>query len=132
LGPDGTRLAPVAGLEARIIQLRDVPMGQSVGYGATFVTRRPSRIAVVALGYADGYARSFSNRGAAIVDGVRCAVAGRVAMDLTAFDVTDARPLAEGDWLSIDFDLASAAAASGRTEYELLTGLGARYARVCR
>jgi alanine racemase len=132
LGPDGTRLAPVAGLEARIIQLRDVPAGQSVGYGATFVAQRPSRIAVVALGYADGYARSLSNRGAASVDGVRCPVAGRVAMDLTAFDVTDARPLAEGDWLSIDFDLAEAAAASGRSEYELLTGLGARYARVCR
>lgn len=132
LGPDGSRLAAVAGLEARIIQVRDVPAGQSVGYGATFVAQRPSRIVVVALGYADGYARSFSNRGAAIVDGVRCPVAGRVAMDLTAFDVTDARPLAEGDWLHIDFDLAAAAAASGRSEYELLTGLGARYARVCR
>jgi alanine racemase len=132
LGPDGARLAPVAGLEARIIQLREVPAGQSVGYGATFVAQRPSRIAVVALGYADGYARSFSNRGAALVDGVRCPVAGRVAMDLTVFDVTDARPLAEGDWLAIDFDLAEASKASGRTEYELLTGLGARYARIQR
>ena len=132
LGPDGTRLAAVAGLEARIIQLRDVPAGESVGYGATFVAQRPSRIAVVALGYADGYARSLSNRGAAIVDGVRCPVAGRVAMDLTAFDVTDAPGLAEGDWLRIDFELAGAAAAAGRSEYELLTGLGARYARVCR
>jgi alanine racemase len=53
-------------------------------------------------------------------------------MDLTAFDVTDAWPLAEGDWLTIDFDLAAAALASGRSEYELLTGLGARYARVHR
>jgi alanine racemase len=132
LGPDGSRLAPVAGLAARIIQLREVSAGQSVGYGATFVAQQPSQIAVVALGYADGYALSFSNRGAAIVDGVRCQVAGRVAMDLTAFDVTDARPLAEGDWLDIDFDLAAAAVAAGRTEYELLTGLGARYARVCR
>jgi alanine racemase len=132
LAPDGGRLAAVAGLEARIIQLRDVPVGQSVGYGATFVAQRPTRIAVVALGYADGYARSLSNRGAAIVDGVRCPVAGRVAMDLTAFDVTDAWPLAEGDWLTIDFDLAAAALASGRSEYELLTGLGARYARVHR
>jgi alanine racemase len=130
--PDGKRPAAVAGLEARIVQLRDVPAGATVGYGATFVARRPTRVAVVALGYADGYARSFSNRGAAIVDGVRCAVAGRVAMDLTAFDVTDVSPLAEGDWLTIDFDLAAAATASGRTEYELLTGLGARYARVQR
>lgn len=130
--PGGVRPAAVAGLEARIIQLRDVPAGQSVGYGATFVARRPTRLAVVALGYADGYARSFSNRGAAIVDGVSCPVAGRVSMDLTAFDVTAVRPLAEGDWLRIDFDLAAAAEASGRTEYELLTGLGARYARVQR
>ena len=133
LGPDGTRLAPVAGLEARIIQLRDVPAGQ---------TRRLWRdlcgaAAVADCGGGAGLCRwlcaqLFQHRGAAIVDGVRCPVAGRVAMDLTAFDVTDARPLAEGDWLSIDFDLAAAAAASGRTEYELLTGLGARYARVCR
>jgi hypothetical protein len=58
----------VAGLEARIVQLRDVPMGASVGYGATFVAQRPTRIAIVALGYADGYVRGFSNRGAALVD----------------------------------------------------------------
>jgi alanine racemase len=130
--PGGGRPAAVAGIEARIIQLRDVPVGQTVGYGATFTATRSTRIAIVALGYADGYARSLSNRGAALVDGVRCPVAGRVAMDLTAFDVTEAAPLAEGDWLTVDFDLATAAAASGRNEYELLTGLGARYARVLR
>ncbi|KPF77826.1 alanine racemase [alpha proteobacterium AAP81b] len=130
--PDGGRLAAVAGIAARILQLRDIPAGASVGYGATWTAARPSRLAVVALGYADGYARSLSNTGAAIVGGVRCPVAGRVSMDLTAFDVTDAPPLAEGDTLAIDFDLAATAAASGRSEYELLTGLGSRYSRVSR
>lgn len=130
--PDGGRLAAVAGLAARVLQVRDVAVGDSVGYGATFTATRPTRVAVVALGYADGYARSLSNVGAALVEGVRCPVAGRVAMDLTAFDVTDAPPVAEGDVLTIDFDLARTAAAAGRSEYELLTGLGRRYARVCR
>ncbi len=129
-GPDGERLRPVAGISARILQLRDVPVGASVGYGATFVAARPTRLAVVALGYADGYPRSLSNSGAALVGGMRCPLAGRVSMDLTAFDVTDApQGLAEDGWLAIEFDLVATAAAAGRTEYELLTALGARYAR---
>ena len=129
-GPDGGRLAAVVGISARIVQLRDVPAGASVGYGATFVASRPTRLAVVALGYADGYARSLSNAGAALAGGVRCPVAGRVSMDLTAFDVTDAsKNLVEDDWLTVEFDLSRTADAAGRTEYELLTGLGARYAR---
>lgn len=130
--PDGGRLAQVAGLSARILQLRTVAVGDTIGYGATFTAARPTRIAVVALGYADGYPRSLSNCGAALVGGLRYPAVGRVSMDLAAFDITDAYPgaLAEDDWLDIDFDLAATAAASGHTEYELLTGLGARYARL--
>ncbi len=131
-GPGGRALAPVVTMAARIIQLRAVPAGESIGYGATFTTARATRLAIAALGYADGYPRSLSNRGAALVDGVICPLVGRVSMDLTVFDVTDTKDLAEGDWLSIDFDLAKTAAAAGRTEYELLTGLGARYARIYR
>ena len=131
-GPTGEPLAAVASLSSRIIQLRDVPAGASIGYGATFTADRALRVAVVALGYADGYPRSLSNRGAAIVGDVRCPLVGRVSMDLTVFDVTGAPGLGEGDWLDIDFGLADAARASGRTEYELLVGLGARYARVYR
>jgi alanine racemase len=131
--PAGARLARVAGLSARILQLRDVAPGQTIGYGATFTAARPTRLAVVALGYADGYPRSMSNRGAALVGERRCPGVGRVSMDLAAFDVTevvDPAALVENAFLDIDFDLTATAAASGRTEYELLTGLGARYARI--
>jgi alanine racemase len=131
-GPGGAPLAPVAQLSALILQVRDVPAGASVGYGATFVTRRPTRLAVAALGYADGYPRGASGAWQGRIGGVACPQIGRVAMDLTCFDVTDAPPCAEGDAIDIDFNLAVLAAASGRSEYELLTGLGARYARVYR
>lgn len=128
-GPGGVPLAPVVRLSATILQLRDVPPGASVGYGATHVTTRPTRLAVAALGYADGYPRGASGAWQGRIAGVACPQIGRVAMDLTCFDVTDAPPCAEGDAIDIDFNLAVLAAASGRSEYELLTGLGARYAR---
>ena len=128
--PDGRPSRGVASLSARILQLRDVPAGASVGYAATFTAKRPSRIATVALGYADGYARGLSNCGWALAGGVRCPVAGRVAMDLTSFDVTDALPLAEGDWLDIPFDAEAMAALTGRSSYELLVALGQRYERM--
>ena len=125
-------MAQVAHLSARIIQLRDVPAGASIGYGATFTASRPMRVAVVALGYADGYPRSLSNKGRASVEGIACPQVGRISMDLTAFDISAAPSLAEGDWLDVDFDLIRTAAATGGSEYELLTGLGARYARFYR
>jgi alanine racemase len=128
--PDGRPSRTVARMAARILQLRDVPPGAAVGYGASFVAQRPSRIATVALGYADGYARGLSGAGWALVDGVRCPAAGRVSMDLASFDVTDAPALAEGDWLDIPFDPELMAAASGRTSYELLVALGQRFERV--
>ncbi len=131
-GPSAARdqLHPVIAIEAPVLQLRDVPAGSSVGYGASFVATRPTRVAITALGYADGYPRAMATHGAARAAGVPCPLIGRVSMDLTAFDVTDAPPLAEGDWLTVDFDVGAAAAQAGRAEYELLTGLGHRYARV--
>ena len=132
--PDGRPSATVARIAARILQLRDVPAGGAVGYGAGFVASRPSRISTVALGYADGYARGLSGAGTvggwAEVAGMRCPAAGRVSMDLASFDVTDAPPLAEGDWLDIPFDPEAMAALSGRTSYELLVALGQRFERV--
>ncbi len=119
---------PVVRLAARIVQVRDVPAGASVGYGATWTADRPSRIAVLNLGYADGYPRALSNAGTAVVDGARCPVVGRVSMDLTAVDVTTAH-VVEGDWLAVEFDLAATAAKARVSQYELLTGLGHRYAR---
>ncbi len=130
LMPDGRVSRTVARMQARIIQLRDVPAGGTVGYAAVFVAYRPSRIATVALGYADGYARGLSSAGWAEVAGVRCPAAGRVSMDLAAFDVTEAPALAEGDWLDIPFDVDTMASLSGRTSYELLVALGQRFERV--
>jgi alanine racemase len=131
-GPSAARdrLRPVVAIEAPILQLRDVPVGATVGYGASFVASRPTRVAITALGYADGYPRALATHGGARAAGMACPLIGRVSMDLTAFDVTDAPPLAEGDWLAVDFDVGAAAAQSNRAEYELLTGLGHRYARV--
>lgn len=130
--PGGGRFQPVARLSARILQLRDVAAGNSIGYGATFTAQQPMSLAIVALGYADGYPRALSGLGMARVDGQACPGIGRISMDLAAFDVTDAPELHEGDFLEVDFDLAATAAATSRTEYELLTGLGARYAREYR
>jgi alanine racemase len=123
------RLERVVMPEARILQVRDIRVGDSAGYGATWRAARDSRLAVINLGYADGYLTGFSNRGACVINGARCAVVGRVSMDLTIVDVTDAPPVAAGDWIGIDYDLPTAASASGLSQYELLTGLGARYQR---
>lgn len=124
-------LRPVAGLSARAVQVRDVAAGETFGYGATWTAARPSRIAVVGLGYADGYRRAFSGVGRANVSGSPCPVIGRVSMDLTGIDVTG-HDVREGDWIDLDFVLPAAAAATGISQYELLTGLGHRYERVFR
>lgn len=124
-------VAPVVGIEARVVQVRDVPAGQPVGYGGTWSAVRPARIAVLNLGYADGYPRALSNAGVFFADGIECPVAGRVSMDLVAVDVTGAA-VTEGDWLRAGFDLCATATTAGISQYELLTGLGHRYARVYR
>ncbi|MGN6376189.1 MAG: alanine racemase [Sphingomonas sp.] len=116
--------------QAQVLQRRTVPAGGTVGYNATWTAPAVTEVAIVNLGYADGYFRGFSDRGAAVVDGERLPVIGRVSMDLLAVRV-DARPdIAEGDWLTLDYDLPQAAAASGMSQYELLTGLGSRFDRV--
>ncbi len=122
-------IQPVVRIESAVLQIRHVPAGDMVGYGGTWQAPRDSRIAIVNLGYADGYLRGFSNRGQAFAKGVSCPVAGRVSMDLTAIDITDAPLLAEGDWIEIDFDLARASIQSGLSQYELLTCLSDRYLR---
>ncbi len=113
--------------EAQILQRRTVQAGDTVGYNATWTAQRETEVAIVNLGYADGYFRGFSDRGSAN-DGA-LPVIGRVSMDLVALDITAARELAEGDWVAIDFALPDAAARSGMSQYELLTSLGRRYAR---
>lgn len=125
--PGASGLAQVAHLEARVLQVRTAAPGDTVGYGATFTAARATRLAIVNAGYADGLPRAPG--GVARVDGVDAPVVGRVSMDLTAIDVTDAPPIAAGDWLELAFDLPHAAEASGRSQYELLTGLGHRFER---
>lgn len=127
------QIAPVVRLEARVVQVRDVPEGASVGYGATWVANCDSRVAVLNLGYGDGYPRALMASGRVSAGGVACPLAGRISMDLFAVDVTAAtggNSVIEGDWLEVAFDLLSAAAAAGISQYELLTGLGHRYQRV--
>ena len=115
-------------LDARVVQVRAIVAGDGVGYGATWRARRDSRIAVLAIGYADGLPRAAAP--AVHVGGRRqCPVVGRVSMDLCAADMTGC-DVAEGDWIALDFDLARAAACARRSQYELLTRLGRRYARV--
>lgn len=117
----------VVSVEAEVLQRRRVDVGESVGYNATFVADRPVELAILNLGYADGYLRGFSGTGRA--GGGQFPVVGRVSMDLIAVDVS-AGGVREGDWLSIDFDLLTASAQSGLSQYELLTSLGRRYARI--
>jgi alanine racemase len=133
-------MKPVIDLKARVAQVRTVARGDTVGYNAAWTAKRTSRIAVLSAGYADGYLRAASSSdetpgGFAIVDGKRCAIAGRVSMDLLAVDVTDAPEVRRGDLVTLigdGLDLDAAANAAGTIAYELLTGLGQRYHRVYR
>ena len=123
-------IACVVTPQAQVVQRRRIAAGEGVGYNAMWHAARPTEAAVVNIGYADGYARGFSNRGAAWFGGAVLPVIGRVSMDLLTLDVSAAPALAEGDWVFIDFDLPAAAAASELSQYELLTGLGQRFDRV--
>ncbi|MDQ1229469.1 alanine racemase [Sphingomonas sp. SORGH_AS 879] len=115
--------------EAQILQRRRVPAGETVGYNATWTAPADTEVAILNLGYADGYRRALSGVGAAMVDGATLPVLGRVSMDLLAVDVSARPDLREGDWLAMAYDLAQASAVSGVSQYELLTGLGQRFAR---
>jgi len=133
-------MQPVVNLEGRIIQVRSIAKGGTVGYGAAWAAKRPSRIAMVAVGYADGYPRAASAAngspgGQAIVAGQRCPLAGRISMDLLAIDVTDVPESAvhRGDFATLiggDLGVDEVAAFAGTIGYEVLTRLGHRYHRV--
>jgi alanine racemase len=114
----------VVRIAAQVVQRREVPAGASVGYGATFVATSAMPVIILNIGYADGFFRAFSNGGSTEAG----AVVGRVSMDLIAVDAR-ASDAQEGDWIEIAFDLPSASATSGMSQYELLTTLGHRYQR---
>lgn len=120
-------VAQVVRPEAALIQVRDVAAGETIGYNATFAAPRAMRVGTVALGYADGYLRVWSDRGEMLHAGRPLAVIGRVSMDMSVIDLTGAPDLRDGDWVSAAYALPRAAAASGLSQYELLTLLGRRF-----
>lgn len=129
------RFSAVATLEAPILQTRVVPRGESIGYGAVFIAEDTLRVAVVAVGYADGVQRASCPRGQVWFDGARRRMLGRVSMDLVAVDITDcdaARPGAMVQIIGPDMPVDDAAAAAGTTAYELLTRIAPRARRFYR
>jgi alanine racemase len=126
----------VVELTGRILQVRTVSQGETVGYGAAWKARRASRIAIAALGYADGIMRSGSGvdaraSGAAVVAGKRCPIVGAISMDLTCIDVTEIAdaPVQRGDtatFIGKDLLVDEVAASAGTIAYEILTRLGPR------
>ena len=124
-------------LKARILQVREVDRGQSVGYGGTHVMDGPGRLATVAVGYADGWFRALSPRGSGCLGGRRVPLLGRVSMDLAVFDVSGvdpalARPGCFIELLNEDQGVDRVAADAGTIGYEVLTALGQRYHRIYR
>lgn len=119
----------VAHPQAAVLQLRDLSTGESVGYNATFTAKRPTRAATVSLGYADGFLRCWSGKGALRHGEAVLPLLGRVSMDMVVVDCGTATDLREGDWLDVPYDLPQAAERCGLSQYELLTTLGRRFQR---
>ena len=124
-----------AQLTGRILQLRRVDKGESVGYGATFRVERPAMLATAGLGYADGLMRALGNRGGGAISGYKAPIVGRVSMDLVTLDVTDIPgrllfPGADVEFLGDTVLLDEVAAQAGTASYEILTSLGTRVRRI--
>jgi len=127
------RLRPVMRFVTRVVATRTIGAGVAVGYGGTFVPRRTSVIATLPVGYADGYPRALSNRGAVVIRDVRAPVAGRVCMDHTMIDVTDVAGVAVGDEVVLwggPLPVEEVAVQAETIPYELLTRVGARVPRM--
>lgn len=135
-------MQPVVHLQAHVVQVRTVGKGDAVGYGAAWTSRHAARIAVVAVGYGDGYLRAASATNEApgadvMVAGKRCPLAGRISMDLMAIDVSalPEKAVRRGDLVTLigdDVDVDHLANRAGTIGYEVLTNLGRRYHRVYR
>ncbi len=135
-----TPMRVVARLEARIVQIREVAAGETVGYGARETLRRPSRLALLSVGYADGFHRTGSSADGApgtrgVLHGRVVPVVGRISMDLMAVDVTDVPQARRGDAIELIGEavtIQAVAAWMGTIDYEVLTSLGRRYERIYR
>jgi alanine racemase len=124
-------MRPAVRLTARILRVNELEPGETVGYNGYWAAARPSRIATIPAGYADGFHRALSNKATARFDGQAVPLVGRVSMDLTTFDITDtnAQP---GDYLELigpGHDADALAIEAGTNGYEILTSLGRRYQR---
>jgi alanine racemase len=129
----GQHLEPVLRWRTQIARLKDLPSRHGIGYGTTFHTKRPSRIATLPVGYADGYDRKLSNNAEVLVRGRRAPVVGRVSMDLVTIDVTDIPEARFGDEVILLGDGISAeelAARTGTISYEVFCRIGKRVPRV--
>jgi alanine racemase len=115
--------------QAQVLQRRRVPAGQGVGYNATWVAQADAEIAIINLGYADGYARAFSGKGQAWYGDLALPIVGRVSMDLSAVLLPSGDGPSEGEWVTIDYDLVRQADLTARSPYELLTSLAHRFDR---
>lgn len=119
---------PVARLEGRILQVRNVAPGQAVGYGGRFIPAKPVRLATVGIGYADGVPRLLSGRGRVFIGGQHRPIVGRVSMDMIHVNLGDL-PAAEGDWVEVmgaNVSVDEVAEHAQTIAYEVLTGLGRR------
>ena len=130
-------LSQIVRLSAKILQIRQIDRGRSVGYGAAHIMAAPGRVAVAALGYGDGWPRALSGRGCGYLADTRVSLLGRVSMDLVAFDVSAvpeslAHPGALIEVLGPHYRVDDAAADAGTIGYEILCGLGTRYHRIYR
>ena len=131
-------LKPVMTWKTRIALIRDMPVGHGISYGRTYITPRPMRVATLAAGYADGYPRHVSNRGAAmLVRGKRCPLLGRVTMDLMVIDVSDLPDAAVGDEVVLmgrqgdeEISASELAELAGTIHWEIVTRVGSRVQRV--
>ncbi len=136
-GALGADLRPVLSLVTRIAFIKKVPTGVPISYGRTFTTKRESAIATLPIGYADGYGRGLSNKGEALVRGMRVPVVGRVCMDMCMIDVTDVPAAREGDDVVLIGSQGSEritaddiAAKTGTIAYEVLCGISSRVPRI--
>ncbi len=130
-------LRQIVRLYGKIVQVRQIDRGESVGYGAAHIMRAPGRAAIVAVGYADGWLRSLSHRGCGYLAGTRVPLLGRVSMDLVTFDVSAvspalAHPGAVIELLGADYGVDDAASDADTIGYEILCALGTRYHRIYR
>jgi alanine racemase len=135
--PEAFAVKPVMSLHSRIVHLKTVSAGTSLGYGRTFTTTRNSRIATIPIGYADGFQRAHSNNGRVIVRGQFAPIVGRISMDLTILDVTDVAEVGLGDEVvllgrqnGLEISAEDLAEQIGTISYEVACNVSARVPRV--